>query len=156
MMFVLVLTFVVVLVAWLGRRTVSPRRPLGKGRAPLRCLVILGSGGHTSEMFMALSGLSWEHYAPHYVIATTDKGSEAAMRTFEALHHPGAPPTVSFVPRAREVGQSYATSVFTTLNALMFIPAPLYMNVHVRRLFAVIQIWGLIPEQAIRLGRCVA
>lgn len=55
-----------------------------------------------------------------YVVANTDKHSKKVAESFEerifgkdTSHY-----TVKFIPRSREVGQSYLSSVFTTLWSL--------------------------------------
>ena len=87
-------------------------------------LAVLGSGGHTTEMFYdlaTLGGGAAANVALHYAIADTDKGSRAKAEEFErskAGTRAGlAESRVHLLPRAREVGQSYFTSVFTTLRS---------------------------------------
>ena len=94
---------------WIWLRLRHP--PPGKRRV----LVVLGSGGHTTEMFYALRTLEWSDFQPSYVVADTDAGSARKAAAFEAGYGRGA--DLRAVPRAREVGQSYATSAFTTLWA---------------------------------------
>uniref|UniRef100_A0A8V0Z9K8 UDP-N-acetylglucosamine transferase subunit ALG14 n=1 Tax=Gallus gallus TaxID=9031 RepID=A0A8V0Z9K8_CHICK len=61
----------------LARRRHDRRTP------PLRLLVVAGSGGHTTEILRLLSCLS-ESYSPRcYVLADSDKMSEAKIRSFE-------------------------------------------------------------------------
>jgi len=87
----------------------------------MRCLVVLGSGGHTAEMFYDLATLGAYRNRIHlmYLVADTDRGSQAKAEAFEAQHGRG-PAQVKTVPRAREVGQSYWSSIFTTLRALWY------------------------------------
>lgn len=95
----------------------SPQRDAVKGR-PLNVVVVLGSGGHTSEMFLHLSQLpkeSWLSVRPVYVLSNTDKDSAGVATAFEAKNRRAA--RVVAIPRAREVGQSYATSIVSTLVA---------------------------------------
>ena len=58
-------------------------------------------------------------YAPRtYVVAETDRlGRQKAAGAEDGTDH-AAETTVLAIPRSREVGQSYLTSVFTTLVAL--------------------------------------
>ena len=96
----------------------GPRRAAPAAPAPT--LVVLGSGGHTAEMLLLLGGLDLERrYAPRvYAVAATDAGSAEKAAAFEA--RAGAPfAAVRVVPRAREVGQSYVSSVWSTLGALV-------------------------------------
>ncbi|UJR21984.1 hypothetical protein I4U23_025052 [Adineta vaga] len=79
-------------------------------------LIVLGSGGHTTEMFRLLSGTDLNVYKPrHYTIASTDKMSAKKMNEFE--QNTLEDMNVSFINRSRHVGQSYISSIFTTLWA---------------------------------------
>jgi beta-1,4-N-acetylglucosaminyltransferase len=86
-------------------------------------MVIIGSGGHTQEMLRLLDALASsttsERY-PHrvYVVATTDSMGEQKTSNFERENfvHRGRF-MVERLPRSREVGQSYVSSVWTTLVA---------------------------------------
>lgn len=56
-----------------------------------------------------------------YIVAQTDSGSDSKLEAFESAH--GSKPqdySVIRIPRSREVGQSYVTSIYTTLKALLF------------------------------------
>lgn len=103
----------------------------------LKTLIVLGSGGHTAEMFAILRSLDARRYAPRaYVLAATDTTSAVKVERFENevaedlfSTHPNFTEeeltlwtrhTVTAIPRSREVGQNYAHSVFTTLYALIF------------------------------------
>ncbi|KAL3472778.1 oligosaccharide biosynthesis protein Alg14-like protein [Aspergillus californicus] len=90
--------------------------------APVHLLVVLGSGGHTAEMFsmlrrMRVEPTKWTHRT--YVVSTGDAFSAIKAVEFEsALIEHGASPesyTIVTVPRARSVHQSYLTAPFTTL-----------------------------------------
>ena len=111
--------------------TPPPRRPADG--PPLRTLVVLGSGGHTAEMFALLRALPPSRYAPRsYVLADTDSTSAAKVDAHEAAigARLAQDETVDDaalellsdhalvrVPRSREVGQSFVTSAFTTARA---------------------------------------
>ncbi|CBJ26373.1 beta(1,4)-N-acetylglucosaminyltransferase [Ectocarpus siliculosus] len=74
-------------------------------------------GGHTSEMLKLTSRLSPETYSPLcYVVASTDHTSADRIPK-EGLMSGRC--RVRAIPRSREVGQSYLTSVFTTLLAAL-------------------------------------
>ena len=84
----------------------------------LRTLLVLGSGGHTTEMLSILSGLDISRYWPrHYVMARSD---EASARRLVDMGLADVVEAVEKVPRAREVGQSYFFSLFSTLYALLY------------------------------------
>lgn len=113
--FVLILsTFLLVRIVWVlqcireRRSSVAAAHPQDK---PIKTLVILGSGGHTTEMIMMTKHLNRSYYCPlEYCRASTDTTSGMRLGSDrKAIVHE--------IPRAREVGQSYATSIFTTLYA---------------------------------------
>lgn len=83
---------------------------------PRRTLIILGSGGHTTELLSMTKHLEPSLYKPIiYCKAESDTTSDDRLRS---LHGPGR--TVHDLPRAREVGQSYFSSIGTTLYAFWF------------------------------------
>ncbi|KPA83031.1 putative Glycosyltransferase family 28 protein [Leptomonas pyrrhocoris] len=88
-------------------------------RRPMKIGVVLGSGGHTSEMLRAISELPsafWHDNRPFYVVSATDAHSgDLAQQQEQKLFKRRA--IVYKIPRAREVGQSYITSVASTLEA---------------------------------------
>ena len=72
-------------------------------------LIVLGSGGHTSEMLRLVSALDSTKYTPQmYIIAETDTSS---MSKLKATKKEGK---IEVIPRSREVGQSWLSTVFTT------------------------------------------
>lgn len=83
----------------------------------MKTLVVLGSGGHTTEMLHLLKNLDPKKYKPLlYVVAATDSTSLRRVDAFVENGQGGRrPDQVYFIPRSREVGQSYFTSIFTTL-----------------------------------------
>jgi beta-1,4-N-acetylglucosaminyltransferase len=84
---------------------------------PIKTLVVLGSGGHTTEMLQMIQYLNEKIYDPLiYVIASSDTTSK---RRFHALGG-RLPSETYYIPRSREVGQSYVTSVLSTLYSLLF------------------------------------
>jgi beta-1,4-N-acetylglucosaminyltransferase len=101
--------------------------------APLRTLIILGSGGHTTEMLTMTRKLPSKYYYPIlYCKASTDATSHDRLRTFmaaaaaaggvvaeDAMNNKNNIETIPVydIPRSREVGQSYFSSVFTTIRA---------------------------------------
>ncbi|MCI23124.1 UDP-N-acetylglucosamine transferase subunit ALG14, partial [Trifolium medium] len=100
-------------------------RPLRKRASkPVSTLIILGSGGHTAEMLNLLAALQKDRFNPRfYIAAATDNMSlQKAMLLENSLaSETGADvaDTAQFMKiyRSREVGQSYVTSVWTTLIA---------------------------------------
>lgn len=113
-------------------------------------MAIVGSGGHTSEILRLLSGLHANRYYPRsYVIAETDSSSEAKIVAFEGASNAAgdADPTnandfprenvnssrgsysILKIPRSREVGQSWLSTVFTSVFSL-FHSIPLVVQSH--------------------------
>lgn len=88
-----------------------------KRKRPVSTLVVLGSGGHTTEMIRLLTCLKATRYSPlSYVVATTDTTSLDRISASSTARRGDA---VYRIPRSREVGQSYVTSIFTTLRSFI-------------------------------------
>lgn len=78
---------------------------------PIKTLIILGSGGHTTEMITMTKHLNRTYYDPlEYCRASTDTTSVMRLKSDRNV-------VVHEIPRAREVGQSYVSSILTTLYA---------------------------------------
>ena len=87
-----------------------------KRTRPCKTMIVVGAGGHAMEMFKLLSGIDLDRYSPRlYVVAKNDKMSREKIESFE----PAQPANVSAIMRAREVGQSYISSVATTFGAVL-------------------------------------
>ena len=84
---------------------------------PLRTMVVLGSGGHTTEMLSMIQPLNPKLFHP-LIFIKAKSDSTSVMRMKAAGHNPERV-DIFDIPRSREVGQSYITSVFTTLYALI-------------------------------------
>eukprot|EP00897_Mesotaenium_endlicherianum_P008957 jgi/Mesen1/808/ME000110S_11076 len=118
---ILIVTRVVYTILALTGRPVSRRRADEK----VSTLIVLGSGGHTAEMLnlVAAMDLSSKYRPRTYIAAATDNMSLTRARTMEeklARESEQVSPTgASYwqIYRSREVGQSYVTSVGTTLLA---------------------------------------
>uniref|UniRef100_UPI00398F7F49 UDP-N-acetylglucosamine transferase subunit ALG14 isoform X2 n=1 Tax=Pristiophorus japonicus TaxID=55135 RepID=UPI00398F7F49 len=90
---------------------------------PASVLVVLGSGGHTTEILRLMNSLSASYAPRHYVIANTDRMSEEKVRFFEAVRtEENTEPqyTIHRIPRSREVCQSWTSSVISTLYSLLY------------------------------------
>ncbi|CAI5474177.1 unnamed protein product [Closterium sp. Yama58-4] len=99
---------------------------------PRPCLSAAPSGGHTAEMLCLVGALDHGRYSPRcYIAAATDAISLPKARQLEATlaqepptsspapASPVPPPCYLSVYRSREVGQSYLTSVLTTIAATL-------------------------------------
>ena len=86
-----------------------------KRTKPCKTLIVVGAGGHAMEMLTLLSSLSLDHYSPReYVVAENDVISCKKIEKLESTDKP----VIRKIMRAREVGQSYRSSVITTLKAI--------------------------------------
>ncbi|XP_061365673.1 uncharacterized protein LOC133308964 [Gastrolobium bilobum] len=102
-------------------------RPMSKRTSkPVSTLIILGSGGHTAEMLNLLAVLQKDRFYPRfYIAAATDNMSLQKAQLLEnslaAENGTRVTDTARFMKiyRSREVGQSYVTSVWTTLVAMV-------------------------------------
>ena len=97
--------------------------PAKKRTSPGRTLIVLGSGGHTAEMLRLLGGMNLRNYSPRvYVVAEGDKMSVDKVEKFESTQASTqeAAASIRKVPRARQVMQSYITSVLSTLVAVVY------------------------------------
>ncbi|XP_067892935.1 UDP-N-acetylglucosamine transferase subunit ALG14 homolog [Heterodontus francisci] len=86
-------------------------------------LVVLGSGGHTTEILRLMESLSASYAPRHYVIANTDSMSEEKVRFLEAARTKGNTEpqyTIHRIPRSREVCQSWTSSVLSTIYSLLY------------------------------------
>ncbi|KAI7732905.1 hypothetical protein M8C21_023236 [Ambrosia artemisiifolia] len=123
LVFVIASTLLVVRVLYVISQSSKPTR--NASQKSLSTLVVLGSGGHTAEMINLLSVLQKDRFAPRfYIAAATDNMSLQKARVFEDASDDKTSPkgtdSTQFMQifRSREVGQSYITSVGTTLYAL--------------------------------------
>ncbi|KAM1108031.1 hypothetical protein EV1_004682 [Malus domestica] len=118
-------TLIVTRLLYVLHRTGKPHKPpkpsSSKGSAPqpLSTLIVLGSGGHTAEMINLLSVLQRDRFAPRfYIAAATDNMSLQKARLLEENADESSRSQFMQIYRSREVGQSFFTSVLTTLIAL--------------------------------------
>ncbi|PHU18990.1 hypothetical protein BC332_10141 [Capsicum chinense] len=118
-----VITILVVRIIYVLFRSSKPLH--SKSPRSLSTLIVLGSGGHTAEMLNLLYVLQTERFKPrYYIAAATDNMSLQKAHVFEdSLLGKEAFEEVEGaeflqIYRSREVGQSYITSVGTTLIAI--------------------------------------
>ncbi|GAM25084.1 hypothetical protein SAMD00019534_082590, partial [Acytostelium subglobosum LB1] len=83
----------------------------------LKTMVVLGSGGHTAEMFYLLKHVDRDRFNHMtYVLADSDKRSEDKIH----INDKSGKLSIKKIPRSRKVGQSYFGSIWTTLISLMY------------------------------------
>ena len=95
----------------------------------VKTLVVLGKGGHTSEMLAMLTNFPEDVFTPLLFVASkTDHFSESRLRKWEDEQHIGsdgindtavARHRVFYIARAREVGQSWWSTVFTLVLSFL-------------------------------------
>lgn len=82
----------------------------------LRTVFCVGSGGHTSELLKLLTHMDLKKYNPRlYIMADSDITSEVKIHKCEdkSDYH------ISKIPRSRNVNQSFKSSIFSTLLAIL-------------------------------------
>ncbi|KAI8579240.1 hypothetical protein K450DRAFT_243450 [Umbelopsis ramanniana AG] len=100
----------------------SSSKPRRHSTSPCKTCIVLGSGGHTTEMIALIRNLDDHQYAPRtYVIADTDSLSEVKARQLEqersGVEHKDY--FILRIPRLREVGQSLSSVPFSVVKALL-------------------------------------
>jgi beta-1,4-N-acetylglucosaminyltransferase len=82
---------------------------------PKKLLLFLGSGGHTTELLSIIKAFDFEsRFHGTFVISSADQLSFHKLQDSQLKYQ-----EVIRVVRARKVGQSYVTSVWTTLASLV-------------------------------------
>lgn len=88
-------------------------------KKPARTLIVLGSGGHTAEMMSIVKQLNKKNYSPrYYILASTDSTSESKVLSVEEPTTSKNDYELFRIKRSRHVGQSYLTSVYTTVRSI--------------------------------------
>ncbi|XP_069684708.1 UDP-N-acetylglucosamine transferase subunit ALG14 [Periplaneta americana] len=123
LLFVLLFSFGARLLYVLYCMRYSDREVVPRRYQSLKTAIIIGSGGHTAEMIRLLQGLNSVHFSPRlYIVASNDTSSEVKIYTLEetcfTMSEKGVSYKVFKIPRSRNVGQSYITSVLTTCISL--------------------------------------
>ncbi|XP_063217162.1 UDP-N-acetylglucosamine transferase subunit ALG14 homolog [Bacillus rossius redtenbacheri] len=89
-----------------------------KNRKSIKAAVVIGSGGHTTEMLRLVQALHAEKYSPRiYFLASNDTTSEVKIHKLEDRRE--GEYEVIRIPRSRNVSQSFITSFATTLYAVV-------------------------------------
>ncbi|CAK9439728.1 uncharacterized protein LODBEIA_P38280 [Lodderomyces beijingensis] len=97
-----------------------------------RIAIFLGSGGHTGEMIKMISKLSLARLDRTWIISNGDSSSLQQAKFIESqvyrAHQGGTNVMYKRIPRARNVGQSYFKSVFTTVYSFAVSSITLLFN----------------------------
>jgi hypothetical protein len=65
----------------------GPRKTVAKRIHPLRTGIVIGSGGHTTEILKMIQNLNSLNYSPRiYIMASTDTSSEVKIHQIEETH----------------------------------------------------------------------
>lgn len=75
---------------------------------------VLGSGGHTGEMLRIIESIDLDLRPTHYILGRNDRLSMEKLAS-AGLNYK----RIICISRPRNVGQSYVTSVFTTIRTVM-------------------------------------
>lgn len=93
---------------------------------PAKTMIVLGSGGHTTEMMAIVRELKQDWYRPRtYVLAASDSNSESKIDDVEPNRDAIE---ILRISRSRSVHQSYISSVFTTIRSAMDSVPLVYKN----------------------------
>jgi len=94
-----------------------------KDHRPLRVCIVLGSGGHTSEILTLVRSLDLNLYRNReYIVANTDQISIERAHKFEMEMSKNTKNNfyqIHIIQRSREVKQSYVTAVLSTLLGIL-------------------------------------
>lgn len=97
---------------------VAKRKRHAVTKAKVKTMIVIGSGGHTSEMLRTVKHLSSRFSPRFYIMADSDTSSFSKIINTEAelfgSHR------IWQIPRSRKVHQSYISSVFTTLYSFFY------------------------------------
>lgn len=120
----MILYVVLIAVCWIASRQVFVKY-LGKRSLFLQTAAVLGSGGHTSELLNIVERLPSKFIPFAYFVSDNDKFSEEKLRKMETdmgIFNAN----VYRVPRPRNVGQSYFSSILTTLRSTFSVFSVIY------------------------------
>jgi len=117
----LLIIYIFIRIVWCLITSKNKVQPYREKNAQIKTLIVLGSGGHTGEMLSLLKHFNRARYCPlTYVRAVTDSTSEVRIRAAEEAQDNLKNVRFCHIPRSREVGQSYFTSIFSTLHAMFY------------------------------------
>lgn len=81
-------------------------------------LIVIGSGGHTTEMLRIVKHLDFVRFSPRiYVIASSDENSISKVKQLETND---GTYSIHRIPRSRKVHQNYISAIFTTVYSILY------------------------------------
>ncbi|KAK4873113.1 hypothetical protein RN001_015142 [Aquatica leii] len=118
---ILILLFLLVILRffYLTHKVTTGNSSIAAARrnVPAKTLICIGSGGHTTEILELVKQLDFIKYSPrYYILAKSDTTSVSKIKDIE-LNNVNY--DIVTIPRSRVVGQSYITSVATTLYSIL-------------------------------------
>lgn len=90
-----------------------------KAKDNVKVLSVVGSGGHTKEMLVFMRNIGAIFTPRYYIVAETDELSVGKIVNTQ-LHLQDTDYSIIKIPRSRQVHQSYASSIYTTLKAAIY------------------------------------
>nr|CAI5856766.1 unnamed protein product [Callosobruchus analis] len=102
-----------------------------KRQKSCKIVICIGSGGHTTEMLKLVHDLNFRKYTPrYYFMASNDTTSLIKIKELEECPEKNKQGEyhICQIPRSRVVNQSYITSIFTTVYAILY-SIPLVFNI---------------------------
>lgn len=79
-----------------------------------RTIIVIGSGGHTTEMLRLVNTMNKSKFTPRlYILADSDMTSQVHIENAES----GTDWSIVSIPRSRSVNQSYLTSILSTIHS---------------------------------------
>lgn len=120
----LVIVLIIARVTYLMHKiTTGFSKYAAKRNTPCKTIICIGSGGHTTEMLQLIQNINFENYSPrYYIMAHSDITSLNKVQKLEESKNfiIDKDYFISKIPRSRSVGQSYITSIFTTLVSIFY------------------------------------
>ncbi|XP_070498205.1 UDP-N-acetylglucosamine transferase subunit ALG14 [Chironomus tepperi] len=80
-------------------------------------MIILGSGGHTTEMLEIVKKLNKDRYVPRFYVVS--EGDQNSVDKLLSIENDRDDYKIYVITRSRKVHQSYFSSIFTTLKSFI-------------------------------------
>ena len=115
------ISLIVIAITALLLKTCRDRLKRKQNNRLVSLMAVLGSGGHTSEMMALLSGMKLGSVNGKYspITFVVSKGDHLSVQKVKPLMQSLTDCQLFEITRSRSVGQSYWTSIYTTLMSLI-------------------------------------